>query len=183
MILLITQSEITMTQSLELKSGFVGIIHYTLLHEDGGLIESSVGRQPQPYLHGADNLMPGLEAALAGKVAGDIIKGQAAPKEAFGEHNGQEAHRVKRNELPNDREWVAGMPLQVQASNGQVVWLWIENRGGVGVVEHKSSAGRKDHHLRSRGGWCAPCKAGRARAWVPSRSGWRQGPSSLDCTA
>ena len=122
-----------MTQSLELKSGFVGIIHYTLLHEDGGLIESSVGRQPQPYLHGADNLMPGLEAALAGKVAGDIIKGQAAPKEAFGEHNGQEAHRVKRNELPNDREWVAGMPLQVQASNGQVVWLWIEKIEGAWV--------------------------------------------------
>jgi FKBP-type peptidyl-prolyl cis-trans isomerase SlyD len=125
--------EFIMSSPLTLNDGIVGIIHYTLLHEDGSLIESSVGGPPQPYLHGSQNLIPGLEAALTGKTKGDLVEGQLEAKDAFGEHDGNEPQRVPRNELPPDREWKVGMPLPVRASNGQVIWLWVSKIEGAGA--------------------------------------------------
>ena len=49
--------------------GKVVNIHYklTLGGGDGSVVDSSEGRDPLPYLHGAGNIVAGLESALAGK--------------------------------------------------------------------------------------------------------------------
>ena len=44
--------------------------HYTLKRADGTVIEDSRKGEPMAYLHGAGNIIPGLEKALAGKNAG-----------------------------------------------------------------------------------------------------------------
>ena len=43
-------------------------IHYKVVDADSGeLIDSSENGQPMTYLHGAQNIVPGLEKALEGK--------------------------------------------------------------------------------------------------------------------
>lgn len=58
--------------------------HYTLTNNDGEVLDSSVGAEPLLYLHGAGNIIPGLEAALVGKVAGDKLNVAIPPEDAYG---------------------------------------------------------------------------------------------------
>ena len=47
------------------SDGKVVIMHYTLKNAAGDVLDSSDGGQPHPYLHGAGNIVAGLENALA----------------------------------------------------------------------------------------------------------------------
>lgn len=46
-------------------------IDYTLTGPKGDVLDTSKGREPLAYLHGAGNIIPGLESALEGKSEGD----------------------------------------------------------------------------------------------------------------
>ncbi|MGY6276861.1 FKBP-type peptidyl-prolyl cis-trans isomerase [Methylomonas sp. MgM2] len=59
--------------------------HYTLTNADGKQLDSSRGEEPLVYLHGAGNIISGLEAALAGKSAGDKFNVSIPPADAYGE--------------------------------------------------------------------------------------------------
>ena len=48
-------------------------IDYTLTDDAGEVIDSSAGGAPLVYLHGAGNIIPGLEQALEGKQEGDEV--------------------------------------------------------------------------------------------------------------
>ena len=48
--------------------------HYTLTNQDGEQIETTKNREPMTYLHGAYNIIPGLERAMAGRSVGDEFK-------------------------------------------------------------------------------------------------------------
>jgi len=60
-------------------------LHYTLTDDSGEVMDSSDGHPPLVYLHGADNLIPGLESELQGKTAGAKFNATIAPKDAYGE--------------------------------------------------------------------------------------------------
>ena len=60
-------------------------IHYTLTNPGGEQLDSSVGDEPLLYLHGMGNIIPGLEAALAGKSVGDKFNVSIEPAQAYGE--------------------------------------------------------------------------------------------------
>ena len=62
-------------------------IHYTLTDDKGVTLDSSEGQEPLNYLHGANNIIPGLEKALVGKVAGDQLRVTIQPEDAYGELN------------------------------------------------------------------------------------------------
>src|SRR3569833_3100954 len=59
-------------------------IKYTLRDEEGAVLDSTEGRDPLTYLHGAGNLVPGVEEALEGKSAGDEIKVTVPPEKGYG---------------------------------------------------------------------------------------------------
>jgi FKBP-type peptidyl-prolyl cis-trans isomerase SlyD len=58
--------------------------HYTLTNNSGEELDSSIGSEPLLYLHGAGNIIPGLEAALLGKKAGDKLNVSIEPEHAYG---------------------------------------------------------------------------------------------------
>ncbi|MGR8930097.1 MAG: FKBP-type peptidyl-prolyl cis-trans isomerase [Gammaproteobacteria bacterium] len=60
-------------------------IHYTLTNTNGDQLDSSRGEEPLMYLHGAGNIIAGLESALAGKSPGDTFNVSIPPAEAYGE--------------------------------------------------------------------------------------------------
>lgn len=62
----------------------VAAIHYTLTDNDGKILDSSAGRDPLYYLHGAHNLIPGMEEGLEGKVKGDKFDIKVSPEKGYG---------------------------------------------------------------------------------------------------
>ena len=60
--------------SLTIGDGMVVSTHYTLTDNDSTVLDSTDESEPMVYLHGAENLIPGLEDALAGKTVGDKFK-------------------------------------------------------------------------------------------------------------
>ena len=60
-------------------------MHYKLTDDEGKVIDSSEGGEPMVYLHGAGNIIPGLQKALVGKGEGDSLKVRVEPAEGYGE--------------------------------------------------------------------------------------------------
>ncbi len=94
--------------------------HYTLTSDAGETLDSSREREePMSYLHGADNIIPGLEKALEGHEAGDSFQVTVPPEEAYGERREANVQRLTLKKLgvkPNQLQ--PGMILNLQTSQG-----------------------------------------------------------------
>ncbi len=64
---------------MEIAAARVASIHYTLTDDTGRIIDKSPPSRPLSYLHGAGNIVPGLEKALAGRKAGDSLEVDVQP--------------------------------------------------------------------------------------------------------
>ena len=64
---------------MEIAAARVASIHYTLTGDDGRIIDQSSDGRPLRYFHGAGNIIPGLEQALAGKRATKIGRNDPCP--------------------------------------------------------------------------------------------------------
>lgn len=98
--------------------------HYKLRNNDGELLDSSADAQPMPYLHGADNIVPGLENAMLNKKVGDKFDVKVSAEEGYGERvEGNAA--VPRAEFPPDMELQSGMNIVAEGPDGQAFPMWI----------------------------------------------------------
>ena len=96
----------------------VAVFHYTLRDESGEELESSRGSDPNAYLHGAKNIIPGLESAMAGKAAGDVFSATVAPEDAYGERHPERTQRVPVKHLSFKGKLRKGMAVQLSTSEG-----------------------------------------------------------------
>jgi FKBP-type peptidyl-prolyl cis-trans isomerase SlyD len=110
-------------------------IHYTLKDEAGETLDTSRGRDPLNYLQGAGNIVPGLEKALAGKVAGDTLRVTLAPEEAYGQRDDKEVRNVPLRKLSADGKLVPGARCRVQSSDGFQLGLVAAVRGDYATVD------------------------------------------------
>lgn len=98
----------------------VAIFHYTLRNEAGDELETSRGSDPSAYLHGAHNIIPGLEAAMAGKAAGDVFSATVAPEDAYGQPDPERQQRVPVKHLLFKGKLKPGMVVQLNTNEGRV---------------------------------------------------------------
>jgi FKBP-type peptidyl-prolyl cis-trans isomerase SlyD len=91
---------------------------YTLKDSDGSKLDSSEGRQPLTYLHGAGNIIPGLEASLSEKVVGDRVSAVVEPDDAYGRRDETRVAKVPRENLQGIENLAVGMELQAQTPAG-----------------------------------------------------------------
>ncbi len=103
-------------------------IHYTLTNSAGEKLDSSVGGEPLEYLHGAGNIIPGLEDALAGKEAGDKFKVTIDAENAYGEKQAEMIQVVPKS-MFNDMPVEPGMQFQAQVSHGPGIITVVEVNG------------------------------------------------------
>lgn len=92
--------------------------HYTLKDASGTEMESSRGGEPLAYLHGADNIVPGLEKALAGKSVGDALTVTVTPAEGYGERRDDLQMRVSTKHLVWEGKLQAGMQAFLRTEQG-----------------------------------------------------------------
>lgn len=92
--------------------------HYTLRDDAGKALETSLGGTPATYLHGANNIIPGLEAAMLGHASGDEFSATVSPEEAYGLRNPDKAQRVPVKHLAFNGKLKAGDVVQLSTSDG-----------------------------------------------------------------
>ncbi len=107
-----------------ISAGKVVFFHYTLTDDAGETIDSSRGGNPLPYLHGAGNIVPGLEKQLEGKALGTRFEAVVAPEEGYGVRSGSPMP-VPRDQFPPDIEIEPGMQFFGEDPNGNRFPLWI----------------------------------------------------------
>ncbi len=112
-----------------IADGTVVTIHYTLASPDGDVIDSSDGVEPMDYLHGAENIVPGLEKQLTGKAVGDSIEAVVPPAEGYGDREGPEPQKVPLSEFPDDTELAEGLQIVAQAEDEEPFPLWVAEMG------------------------------------------------------
>ena len=95
-------------------------IDYELTNDAGEVLDASAPGEPLVYLHGAHNLIPGLENQLTGKSAGDQLKVSVQPAEGYGEHQPEMVQEVPRSAFPEGTDIDVGMRFNAQTSDGSV---------------------------------------------------------------
>lgn len=103
-------------------------IHYTLTNGSGEELDSSRGEEPLTYLHGAGNIIPGLEAALVGKQVGDTFTVTIAPEQAYGAIDESMVQQVSRK-MFDDIDIEIGMQFHADVSHGSGIITITEING------------------------------------------------------
>jgi len=111
---------------MEIADARVASIHYTLTGDDGQVIDKSPEAQPLQYFHGAGNIVPGLEKALAGKQPGDTLKVDIKPEEAYGVRNEQLVQVVPRTAFQGVDKVEPGMQFQARSERGPMLVTVVE---------------------------------------------------------
>ena len=109
-------------------------IDYTLTNEGGGVIDSSVGGAPLVYLHGAGNIIVGLEKALEGKQAGDELEVTIEPEDAYGDYSVELVAVLNRAMFEGVDELEVGMQFHASAPNGGMQIVTIRDIEGDDVT-------------------------------------------------
>lgn len=94
-------------------------IHYTLTNAEGETLDSSVGQEPLVYLHGSNNIIAGLEAALLGKVVGDTLQVSVEPTDGYGEVRDELVQEVDRSAFVGVEDIDVGMQFMAQTPWGE----------------------------------------------------------------
>ena len=116
--------------SLLIGNNLVVSMHYTLTDNDGQQLDSSRGSEPLSYLHGAGNIIPGLEQALTGKVQGDSVQAKIAPADAYGESNPEMVQVVPRDAFQGVEEIQPGMSFTASGQDGSTRQITVTDVQG-----------------------------------------------------
>lgn len=102
----------------KIDNNLVVSIHYTLKDDQGNILDQSTEGFPLPYLHGAGNIIPGLENALLGKTVGDKFSVNIPAAQAYGEYNPELVETVPAEMFQGVDKIEVGMQFQAQTDHG-----------------------------------------------------------------
>jgi len=107
------------TQPQYIADNMVVSLAYKLV-VDGEELSSATREEPMEYLHGYQEIVPGLEAALAGKKVGDRFSVTLEPAEAYGEYDEEETEEIDRSDIEDSEDLEIGMVLEVEDQDGEI---------------------------------------------------------------
>jgi FKBP-type peptidyl-prolyl cis-trans isomerase SlyD len=114
---------------MQIAERTVASFNYTLTNDAGDVLDSSEGRAPLAYLHGAGNIVPGLEKEMTGHQAGDKFNVVVPPEEGYGLPNPMLIQVVPKEAFQGVDKLDVGMEFQAQTAQGPlgVVITKIDN--------------------------------------------------------
>lgn len=96
-------------------------IHYKVSDSASDeVIDSSESGEPMTYLHGAQNIIPGLEQALEGKSVGDELEVTVEPADAYGERSEDRVQQVPIEAFQEMEKIEPGMAVTAQTDQGPI---------------------------------------------------------------
>ena len=109
-------------------------IHYTLTNDAGETLDTSDGREPLVYLHGAQNIIPGLENELTGKSIGDSFNVTIQPENAYGTVNSELVQTVPHSAFEGVEKVEPGMQFQARGDDGETQVITVTEVADSGVT-------------------------------------------------
>ncbi len=119
---------------LAVADGLVVSLAYTLRLDDGEEIDSATSDDPLMYLHGAQNIIPGLEQALTGLKIGDARQVSVTPVDAYGDVDPEAFELVPYDAFPADVDLEEGMGLQMVDERGRQMDAYISELRDEGAL-------------------------------------------------
>jgi len=104
------------------KDAVVGI-DYRLTAADGTEVDKTADRGPMEYLHGHQNIIPGLEKELEGHEIGDTLEVTVGPEEGYGQHDSDRVVQVNQEQLGFEPE--VGAVVSAKLPDGREQHLLI----------------------------------------------------------
>ena len=114
-----------------IQDGLIVSLAYTLTVEDE-VIEEATEEDPLDYLHGAENIVPGLEEALKGKRVGEKLSITLQPQDAYGDYDEDDMELISHEDMPEDIE--VGMELMLEDEMGNFFEVTIKEIRDDGVL-------------------------------------------------
>jgi len=102
---------------MKIEKDHVVRLHYTVSEAGGEAIESSRESEPLAVLIGHNAIIPGLEAALIGREAGETFDVTVTPDQAYGDRRPGLVQRIPRKHFKNQKLAV-GMQIVVPTQMG-----------------------------------------------------------------
>jgi FKBP-type peptidyl-prolyl cis-trans isomerase SlyD len=96
-------------------------IDYTLKNASGDVLDTSDGGEPLTYLHGASQIVPGLERELAGMEAGQSKDVVVSPEDGYGQPDPQGIFGVPRAAFPAEAQLTVGETFMGEDDEGGAV--------------------------------------------------------------
>lgn len=107
-----------------IADGVVVSLKYTL-EVDGETVVQTDADEPMEYLHGAENIVPGLEAALTGKKLGDKLSVTLTPDQAYGEYDPDDTDEINREDVAHMDDIAIGTAIEVEDEDGDVYVAFV----------------------------------------------------------
>ncbi|NLS14660.1 peptidylprolyl isomerase [Vibrio sp. SM6] len=120
---------------MKIEKDVVVSLAYKVMLEEGVVVDESTVEAPLDYLHGHDNLIPGLENALDGKAVGDKFEITVGPEEAYGEHDDALVQRVPADVFQGVDQIEVGMRFLADTDQGPIPVEVTEVDGDEVVVD------------------------------------------------
>lgn len=117
----------------KITDGQVVSLNYVLT-VDGEILAQTEAGDPMEYLHGAQEILPGLEAALTGRQEGDKFSVTLDPEDAYGEYDEDDVEEIDRADIPNVEELEIGMVVEVEDEDGYAYMAQVQDIGPKVVV-------------------------------------------------
>jgi FKBP-type peptidyl-prolyl cis-trans isomerase 2 len=114
-----TEEASTEKEPLVVEEGRKVSIEYTLTLDDGTTADSNVDKDPLVYQHGAQQILPALEAALTGMAVDDTKKVQLTPEEGYGPVQEAAFQEVDPEMIPENARQKGAMLMAQDPSGGQ----------------------------------------------------------------
>lgn len=105
---------------MKITKNSIVTIAYQVRTADGVLVDEAAIEAPLSYLHGANNLIPGLEKALEGKEPGDSLDIEIVSAEAYGDFNDALVQNVPKEVFMGTDNLEVGMRFLADTDQGSV---------------------------------------------------------------
>lgn len=111
---------------MTIKNDLVVAIQYELKNDNGEVLDASEAGDPLYYLHGADNIIPGLENELEGKTKGDKLDVVIDAADGYGEFDKELIEALPKEVFKDIDDLKPGLELQAQDEEGAVRFFVIK---------------------------------------------------------
>jgi len=106
---------------MTINQGKTFSIIYTLTLNNGETIDSNVDAEPLTFTQGSNEIIPGLEQAVAGRKAGETFKVSIQPEDGYGVVSEEAFIEVPKEHLPPEA-WEIGAQLTAVGPEGQELY-------------------------------------------------------------
>lgn len=106
---------------MQIAQNKVAIITYTLTDAKGEVLDQANEAHPFAFIAGIGNIIPGLDDALDGKVAGDALQVTIAPELAYGERRPELTQTLSLEMFEGVDKVEVGMQFHAQTNHGMSV--------------------------------------------------------------